>query len=95
MSVQRLLAVAIAAALLPAFSPSRLPAQSISVPFVMDTLANGLTYYIRNNEDFPELFVPENLGKKVRVEVVVDTGVTTCLAKKVSHLVDYDILPNQ
>jgi hypothetical protein len=52
-------------------------------------------YYIRNTEDFPELFVPENLGKKVRGEVVVDTGVTICIAKIVSHLVDYDILPNQ
>jgi hypothetical protein len=52
-------------------------------------------YYIRNTEDFPELFVPENLGKKVRGEVVVDTGVTICIAKIVSHLVDYDVLPNQ
>lgn len=51
-------------------------------------------YFIRNHDDFPELLVPENLGKKVRAEVVVDTGITNCIGKLVSHLVDYDLLGN-
>src|SRR5262249_35677428 len=52
-------------------------------------------YFIRNHEDFPELFVPENLGKKVRAEILVDTGVTNCIGKNVSVLIDYDLLPGQ
>ncbi len=52
-------------------------------------------YFIRNHEDFPELFVPENVGRKIKAEVLVDTGVTNCLGKNVSHLVDYDFLTNQ
>jgi hypothetical protein len=52
-------------------------------------------YFIRNHEDFPELFVPENLEKKIKAEVYVYTWITNCLGKNVSHMIDYDLLPNQ
>ena len=56
---------------------------------------NVTDYFIVNNEDFPELFVPENVGKRIRAEVLVDTGVTNCIGKAVSTLIDYDFAPNQ
>ncbi len=52
-------------------------------------------YFIRNHEDFPELCVPENVGKKLKAEVLVHTWVTNCLGKNVSDLIDYDFLSNQ
>lgn len=54
-----------------------------------------LDYFIRNHEDFPELFVPENIGKKVKAEVLVHTWVTNCIGKNVSELIDYDFVPQQ
>lgn len=51
-------------------------------------------YFIRNHEDFPELFVPENLGKKVKAELLVRTWITNCLGKNVSEMIDYDLLSN-
>ncbi len=60
---------------------------------------SGLTtewdYFIRNHDDFPELCVPENLGKKLKAELLVHTWVTNCIGKNVSDLIDYDFLPNQ
>jgi len=55
----------------------------------------NLDYYIRNHDDFPELFVQDNVGRKLKAEVVVNTSVTNCLGKNVSHLVDYDFLPQK
>jgi len=52
-------------------------------------------YFIRNHEDFPELFRPENLGKKLKAELFVYTWVTNCIGKNVSELIDYDLLPQQ
>ena len=51
-------------------------------------------YFIRNHEDFPELTVPENLGRRVKAEMLVHTWVTNCLGKNVSDLIDYDFLSN-
>lgn len=53
----------------------------------------NVDYFIRNHDDFPELFVPDNVGRKLKAEVLVDTGVTNCIGKNVSDLVDYDLLP--
>lgn len=53
-------------------------------------------YYITNCEDFDnDLCKPSNLGRKIKAEVLVDTGVTICLGKKVSTVIDYDFLPQQ
>jgi len=52
-------------------------------------------YFIRNHEDFPELCTPENVGKKLKAELLVHTWVTNCIGKNVSELIDYDFLPNQ
>jgi len=52
-------------------------------------------YFIRNHEDFPELLVPGNLGKKIKAELLVYTWVTNCIGKNISHLIDYDMLSNQ
>jgi len=52
-------------------------------------------YFIRNHEDFPELFVQENLGKRVRTELLVHTWVSNCIGKNVSDMIDYDLLPQQ
>jgi hypothetical protein len=49
-------------------------------------------YFIRNHDDFPELVVPENVGKRIKAEVLVHTWVTNCLGKNVSDLIDYDFL---
>ncbi len=50
-------------------------------------------YFIRNHEDFPDLFVPANLGRRLKAEVLVHTWVTNCIGKNVSELIDYDFLP--
>ena len=52
-------------------------------------------YFIRNREDFPELFVQENLGKKVRAELLVHTFVSNCIGQYVSDMIDYDFVPQQ
>lgn len=49
-------------------------------------------YFIRNHDDFPELFVPENVGRKIKAEIFVHTWVTNCIGKNVSELIDYDFL---
>ncbi len=50
-------------------------------------------YFIRNHDDFPELFVPANLGRRLKAEILVHTWVTNCIGKNVSELIDYDFLP--
>lgn len=70
---------------------------SIECPGYYIRQAGGTTnadYFIRNHEDFPELVVPENVGKRLKAEVLVDTGVTNCIGKIVSTLIDYDFLTN-
>jgi hypothetical protein len=55
----------------------------------------NLDYFIRNHEDFPALFRQENIGKKLKAELLVHTWVTNCIGKNVSELIDYDFLPQQ
>jgi len=55
----------------------------------------NLDYFIRNCEDFPGLCRPDNIGRKVRTELLVHTWVTNCIGKNVSDLIDYDFLPQQ
>lgn len=49
-------------------------------------------YFIRNHDDFPDLFVPENVGRRIKAEILVHTWVTNCIGKNVSELIDYDLL---
>jgi hypothetical protein len=52
------------------------------------------TFLIRNCEDFgDDVCVPGNLGRSIRAEVFVDTGVSECLGLERSTLLDYAFLP--
>lgn len=52
------------------------------------------SFLIRNCEDFgDDLCVPGNLGRSIRAEVFVDTGVSICLGLERSTLLGYSFPP--
>ncbi len=52
-------------------------------------------YFIRNCEDFPPsdtLCDQQYLGRRVRVDLIVDTGVTICLGVFVSDIINFEFV---
>jgi hypothetical protein len=68
--------------------------QFVECPGYVIVTGNLRQYLILNCEDFgPALCDPANVGRRLKAEVFVDTGVSICLGMERSTVIDYDFLP--